>query len=272
MACILLVDDTETYLSLEQRVLGPAHRYLLARNGLQALSVARTEHPDLILMDMSMPLMTGDEAIRILREDPSTASIPVIAITAEGAFESVAQALGCADFLRKPFDADDLNSRVTHILSAGRAAGAAVLVKVGQHLFAIPLEAVREVVAMPALSKLPGAPRHIKGLLNLRGQLIPVFDLLARLNIQSAARLEDQLLIICEHERKTLAVSVDDADEVVDIVRSAYAPLDPAIVSTLGSISRAFLGGWKRSKGLIPVLSPFRLLPDSSVARLGDLL
>jgi purine-binding chemotaxis protein CheW len=161
---------------------------------------------------------------------------------------------------------------VAHILSAGRAAGAAVLVKVGQHLFAIPLEAVREVVAMPALAKLPGAPRHIKGLLNLRGQLIPVFDLLARLNIPSGARLEDQLLIICEHDRKTLAVSVDDADEVVDIVRSAYAPLDPAIVSTLGSISRAFLGGWKRSEGLIPVLSPFRLLPDSSVARLGDLL
>ena len=69
-----------------------------------------------------------------------------------------------------------------------------------------------------------------------------------------------------------LYVYVDDADEVVDIVRSAYAPLDPAIVSTLGSISRAFLGGWKRSEGLIPVLSPFRLLPDSSVARLGDLL
>ena len=43
MACILLVDDTETYLSLEQRVLGPAHRYLLARNGLQALSLARAE-------------------------------------------------------------------------------------------------------------------------------------------------------------------------------------------------------------------------------------
>jgi chemotaxis signal transduction protein len=272
MACILLVDDTETYLSLEQRVLGPAHRYLLARNGLQALSLARAEHPDLILMDMSMPLMTGDEAIRILREDPSTASIPVIAITAEGAFESVAQTLGCADFLRKPFDADDLNGRVKHILSAGRAAGAAVLVKAGRHLFAIPLEAVREVVAMPALARLPGAPRHIKGLLNLRGQLIPVFDLLARLNVASAARVEDQLLIICEHDRKALAVCVDDAEEVVEILRSAYAPLDPAIGTTLGSISRAFLGGWKRSESLIPVLSPFRLLPDSSIAKLGELL
>jgi len=272
MASILLVDDTETYLALEQRVLGPDHRYLLARNGLQAISLARSERPDLILMDMSMPLMTGDEAIRILREDPSTGSIPVIAITAEGAFESVAQTLGCADFLRKPFDADDLNSRVTHILSAGRAAGAAVLVKAGQQLFVIPLETVREVVAMPALAKLPGAPRHIRGLLNLRGQLVPVFDLLARLNLPNAAGVEDQLLVICEHDRKALAVTVDDADEVVEIVRSAYAPLDPAIGQTLGSISRAFLGGWKRSEGLIPILSPFRLLPESSLSRLGELL
>src|SRR5262252_8939862 len=79
MACILLVDDTETYLSLEQRVLGPAHRYLLARNGQQALSLARTGRPDLIVMGMSMPLMSGDEAVRVLRLDPSTAAIPVIA-------------------------------------------------------------------------------------------------------------------------------------------------------------------------------------------------
>src|SRR5712692_7909454 len=104
MACILLVDDTETYLSLEQRVLGPAHRYLLARNGLQALSLARTEHPDLILMDMSMPLMNGDEAIRILREDPSTATCPVIALTSESAFESAGQALGSANLRRNPYD------------------------------------------------------------------------------------------------------------------------------------------------------------------------
>jgi hypothetical protein len=67
-------------------------------------------------------------------------------------------------------------------------------------------------------------------------------------------------------------VCVDDAEEVVEILRSAYAPLDPAIGTTLGSISRAFLGGWKRSESLIPVLSPFRLLPDSSIAKLGELL
>jgi chemotaxis signal transduction protein len=128
------------------------------------------------------------------------------------------------------------------------------------------------VVAMPALTGLPGAPRHIKGLLNLRGKPIPVFDLLARLNVATTARLEDQLLVVCEREGRALAVCVDDAEEVVDIARSALAPLDPAISSTLGSLSRAFLGGWKHSETMIPVLAPFRLLPDSVLERLGELV
>ena len=272
MACILLVDDTETYLSLEQRVLGPAHRYLLARNGRQALSLARTGRPDLIVMDMSMPLMSGDEAVRGLRLDPSTAAIPVIALTAESAFEGVVQTLGCADFIRKPFEEDDFRARVTHVLNAGRAAGAAVLVRVGRQDIAIPLEAVRQVVSMPALAPLPGAPRHIKGLLNLRGKLIPVFDLPARLNLATAAQLEDQLLVVCEREGRPLAVCVDDAEEVVEIARNALAPLNPEIASTLGSLSRAFLGGWRRSEGFVPVLAPFRLLPDSALEQLGELL
>jgi chemotaxis signal transduction protein len=271
MACILLVDDTETYLSLEQRVLGPAHRYLLARNGQQALSLARTGRPDLIVMDLSMPLMPGDEAIHALHLDPSTAAIPVIALTAESAYEAIVQNLGCADFIRKPFEEDDFKSRVIHVLNAGRAAGSAVLVKVGRQAIAIPLEAVRQVVSMPALAPLPGAPRHIKGLLNLRGKMIPVFDLPARLNLTAAAQLEDQLLVVCEREGRPLAVCVDDAEEVVEIARSSFAPLNPEIALTLGSLSRAFLGGWKSSESLVPVLAPFRLLPDSTFEQLGEL-
>src|SRR5262252_11123242 len=104
MARILLVDDTETYLTLEKRILGPNHQYFFARNGQQAVALARAEIPDVILMDLSMPLMRGDEAIRILRDDLSTSSIPIIAITAEHSQAAAAQALGCADFIRKPFN------------------------------------------------------------------------------------------------------------------------------------------------------------------------
>ncbi len=272
MARILLVDDTETYLTLERRILGTAHEYLLARNGQQAIALARSELPDIILMDMSMPLMRGDEAIPILRGDPSTTAIPVIVVTAEHSYEGMAHALGCADFIRKPFNDSDFANRVTRILSTSQAARAAVVVKVAQRVLAIPLDLVREVVAMPALSVLPGAPCHIRGLLNLRGQLIPVFDLMARLNLSAGARPEDQLLLVCEQEGKALGVCVDDAEEVVEIGRSTFAPLEPAVASTFGSLSRAFLGAWKRAESLVPLLAPFRLLPPSTLQQLGELI
>jgi len=270
MARILLVDDTETYLTLERRVLGPSHEYFLARNGQQAISLARSELPDIILMDLSMPLMRGDEAIRILRDNPSTLSIPVVAVSAEHAYEKAAASWGCADFIRKPFDEIDFANRVARVLNASRSACAAVLVKVAERTLAIPVDSVREVLPMPALSELPGAPRHIRGLLNLRGELIPVFDLVARLNLIAAAPPEDQLLLVCEEKekRQALGVCVDDAEEVVEIAVKALAPLDAAVALTLGSISRAFLGGWKRDEVLIPVLAPLRLLPPSALEKL----
>lgn len=272
MPCILIVDDTETYLLLEQRILGPTNQYILARNGHQAISLARTELPDVILMDMSMPLMGGDEAIRILRNDPSTAAIPIIAVTAETSYEAAAHSLGCADFIRKPFNEFDFAHRVARVLSTSQAARAAVVVRVADRVLAIPLDSVREVVAMPALSLLPGAPWHIRGLLNLRGELIPVFDLIARLNLTASARPEDQLVLVCEQDGKSLGVCVDDADEVVDIGRTAFAPLEPAVASTFGSLARAFLGGWKRERTLIPLLAPLRLLPPSALERLEKIV
>jgi chemotaxis signal transduction protein len=272
MARILLADDTETYLALERRILGPNHEYFLARNGQQAISLARTVTPDVILMDFSMPLMRGDEAIGILRDDPSTSAIPVIAVTAEHSQEGAAQALGCADFIRKPFNELAFATRVTRILNTSHAARAAMLVRVSGQLLAIPLDAVREVVPMPALSQLPGAPRHIRGLLNLRGELIPVFDLMARLNLTAAVHPEDQLLLVCEQEGQAIGLCVDDAEEVVEISRGEFAPLDPAVAATFGSLSRAFLGGWKRAENLIPLLAPLRLLPPSALQQLGEII
>ena len=160
---------------------------------------------------------------------------------------------------------------MARIVSASHSAGAAVLVKVAEHTLAIPLDSVREVLPMPALSALPGAPRHIRGLLNLRGELIPVFDLVARLNLTAAAPPEDQLVLVCEEESQALAVCVDDAEEVVELSPSALAPLDPAVALTLGSISRAFLGGWKREELMVPVLAPLQLLPPSALEQLEAL-
>jgi two-component system, cell cycle response regulator DivK len=80
---ILLVDDHEdNRVALMMVLQREGYRVLEAENGREAVRVAREELPDLVLMDLAMPVMDGRAALRALREDPRTAQIPVVALTA----------------------------------------------------------------------------------------------------------------------------------------------------------------------------------------------
>jgi CheY-like chemotaxis protein len=115
---ILLVDDTLTITALERALLGAGFDYVEARNGIEAHECARSESPDLILMDLNMPVAGGMEGLRRLKNDPSTARIPVVIISTEGDEETVAacHAAGCCEFLGKPIDAERLRSTVGRLL------------------------------------------------------------------------------------------------------------------------------------------------------------
>jgi two-component system cell cycle response regulator DivK len=83
-ARILLIEDSPTYAKLASILLkGCGHAVLRAATGGDGLRVARDEKPDLILMDMQLPDMNGVEAIKLLRQDPETAGIPTVAMTAD---------------------------------------------------------------------------------------------------------------------------------------------------------------------------------------------
>ena len=103
---LLLVDDTETIVELERLALADRYELLVARNGQEALELAQREIPDGILMDYSMPVMNGGEALRALRARPSTREIPVIMVTSEQdphILESCWQG-GCRAIVAKPLD------------------------------------------------------------------------------------------------------------------------------------------------------------------------
>lgn len=103
---VLLVDDVSMFLELEKEFLSlSAVDISTARNGEDALRVYRQEHPDLVVMDLHMPLMDGAECCRAIKKDPHLSS-PVILITSEGkeADLQLCREAGCDDVLTKPLD------------------------------------------------------------------------------------------------------------------------------------------------------------------------
>ncbi len=112
---ILIVDDNDDLLEMVETSLKDSFETISAINGEDAVDLAVTEVPDLILMDLMMNGMDGYEAIRLIRQVPKTRSIPIIAITAgiSDTVEEECTRIGCNDFLFKPFTASQLNSSIT---------------------------------------------------------------------------------------------------------------------------------------------------------------
>jgi PleD family two-component response regulator len=112
---ILVVDDSRTTLFMEQMILRKApYDLVTAMDGQEALQKAVEEQPDLILMDVVMPRMTGFEACRAIREHSETRSIPIILVTTRGEAENVETgfASGCSDYVMKPIDGVELLAKV----------------------------------------------------------------------------------------------------------------------------------------------------------------
>ena len=103
---ILAVEDQEDNMQILRDLLTSAgYEIIEAENGEQALAAVAKRRPDLILMDIQLPIMDGYEATRRLKADPALRSVPIIAITsyAMGQDEARARAAGCDDFVAKPY-------------------------------------------------------------------------------------------------------------------------------------------------------------------------
>ena len=112
---ILLIDDSADALAVAKaRLAHEGHDILCAGGGTEGLEAAGRENPDLVLLDVDMPDMTGFEVCRRLKEDAATCSIPVIFLSGSGGTEDRVKGLdlGAVDFVTKPFDAFELRARV----------------------------------------------------------------------------------------------------------------------------------------------------------------
>jgi CheY-like chemotaxis protein len=118
MKKILIVEDVELNVELLTQLLEDEYELISARNGEQGVVVAAEEQPDLILMDMSLPVLNGWEATRRLKADDMLKHIPIIALTAHAMSgdEAKARAAGCDDYLTKPLNEELLFEKVKRLL------------------------------------------------------------------------------------------------------------------------------------------------------------
>ena len=118
MKRILIVEDVELNVDLLVQLLEDDFELLIASDGAAGVEAARRERPDLILMDMSLPVMDGWQAARTLKADAQLQHIPLIGLTAHAMSGDRERALaaGCDEYLTKPLDEDALFGRLNALL------------------------------------------------------------------------------------------------------------------------------------------------------------
>jgi CheY-like chemotaxis protein len=119
---ILYVEDNEnSAYMLQQRLERRGYEVVLAKDGREGVALAQEQQPDLIVMDLAMPVLDGCEATRQLRNLPTTASIPIIALSAHAmdVDREMAVAAGCDDFDTKPVNFSRLLAKIEALLTNG---------------------------------------------------------------------------------------------------------------------------------------------------------
>jgi two-component system, cell cycle response regulator DivK len=123
MAKVLLVEDNEMNRDmLSRRLIRRGFEVVFAVDGKQGVDLARSEKPDIILMDMSLPVMDGWQATRCVKSDEATRSVPVIGLTAHamsGDREKAIEA-GCDDYDTKPVEIDRLIGKMKRLLGVAK--------------------------------------------------------------------------------------------------------------------------------------------------------
>jgi two-component system cell cycle response regulator DivK len=116
---VLIVEDNELNTKLfRDLLLSRGHRVVETREGKEALNLARSEKPNLILMEIQVPEISGFELIKLIKQDSSISSIPVVAVTAfamKGDEEKIRQS-GCDDYLAKPISVGSFLQKVQSYL------------------------------------------------------------------------------------------------------------------------------------------------------------
>ena len=123
MKILYIEDNDDNVYMLKNRLTRAGFTVVIATNGVQGVAMAASEHPDLIIMDLTLPDMDGWEATQRIKADPATTHIPIVALTANAMTGDREQAIaaGCDDFDTKPVEMPRLLDKIRALAPAGNA-------------------------------------------------------------------------------------------------------------------------------------------------------
>ncbi|MHB8875730.1 MAG: response regulator [Myxococcaceae bacterium] len=262
---LLLVDDSEAILAFESAALAGRYALSTATTGQEALEKIQSQRPSLVLLDLSMPGLSGDEVLARLRADPSHRELPVVIVSSERARAEACLTAGANAFLPKPLRADELVATAARVLAEAhqraRSGGLAVLfLEAGALELAIPLSCVRGVVHQPATRPLPGGPSYLCEFFDYHGGPMCILGLARRLGVEPRARLADRKLVLIDLQGAGLALCVDEVREPQEFLAAELvqpARLGTSGVANLGELLIAMVPG---AHGQVPVLDPRALV------------
>ena len=248
---VLVVEDNQDMRDFICRVLEPDARTRAAENGRDALAAIRQRVPDLILTDMMMPVMTGEELIAILRKDEELRDVPVILLTAKADDEMKLNLLieGAQDYVLKPFSIDELRARVRNQLqtkltrdtlrraldSSSDDLAAMVRDLASAKTLAVAANAAKDdflaVLSHELRTPLTPALAAASALMNESADAEEVREMLAiiRRNIELEARLVDDLLDVTRITQGKLRINSTPAD-LYTILQDALTMVHPALL------------------------------------------
>ena len=249
-ADVLVVEDNQDMRAFICRVLEPDAQTRTAENGRAALEAVRERVPDLILTDMMMPVMTGEELVSALRADERLRDVPVILLTAKADDEMKLNLLieGAQDYVLKPFSIDELRARVRNQLQTKltrdtlrraldtRSDDLAAMVRelAAAKTAAVAANAAKDdflaVLSHELRTPLTPALAAASALMNEAAEPAEVRESLAiiRRNIELEARLVDDLLDVTRITQSKLRIHSTPAD-LHTILRDALAMVNPAL-------------------------------------------
>jgi purine-binding chemotaxis protein CheW len=123
------------------------------------------------------------------------------------------------------------------------------LLVVGEHRFAVPIDRIREIIPARPYTPLPGSGPHVCGLINLRGRIVTVIDLGARLKLAPASANPEHSIVIVEHRGRLAGLAVEEVSRIVDVDTEALQ--DAAATLRALRIDRAYLRGVGETDGQV---------------------